>query len=75
MSETLDLLMFACACLFLMSGYPVAFTLAGTALIFGLIGHYFGIFDTDVRKVCICKPCPRSNFNVGKVCSTEVCST
>jgi TRAP-type mannitol/chloroaromatic compound transport system permease large subunit len=46
MSETLDLLMFACACLFLMSGYPVAFTLAGTALIFGLIGHYFGIFDT-----------------------------
>ncbi len=46
MSETLDLLMFACACLFLMSGYPVAFTLAGTALIFGLIGHYFDIFDT-----------------------------
>jgi tripartite ATP-independent transporter DctM subunit len=29
----------------LMLGFPVAFTLAGTSLIFGLIGMWFGVFD------------------------------
>lgn len=29
----------------LMLGFPVAFSLAGTSLIFGLIGIYFGVFD------------------------------
>ncbi|MDC0147682.1 TRAP transporter large permease subunit [Alphaproteobacteria bacterium] len=45
MNEALDLLMFACACLLLMAGFPVAFTLAGTALGFGVLGHYAGVFD------------------------------
>jgi TRAP-type mannitol/chloroaromatic compound transport system permease large subunit len=45
MSEALDLLMFASACLLLMSGFPVAFTLAGTALLFGFVGQAAGVFD------------------------------
>ncbi|MDA0366809.1 MAG: TRAP transporter large permease subunit [Proteobacteria bacterium] len=45
MKETLDILMFLVAIVFLMAGFPVAFTLAGTALIFGLIGFAIGVFD------------------------------
>ena len=45
MSAHLDLLMFAAACLVLLMGFPVAFTLAGVALAFGLIGQSLNIFD------------------------------
>lgn len=45
LGESLDLLMFAAACLLLLAGYPVAFTLAGVALIFAGIGVALGIFD------------------------------
>ena len=45
MSAYLDLLMFAAACLVLLMGFPVAFTLAGVALAFGLIGQGLDIFD------------------------------
>lgn len=45
MSLHLDLLLFAVTCLALMSGFPVAFTLAGMGLIFGLIGLSVGAFD------------------------------
>ena len=45
MSAHLDLLMFAAACLVLLMGFPVAFTLAGVALAFGLIGQSLDIFD------------------------------
>ena len=45
MIEVLDLIMFAAACALLMAGFPVAFTLAGTALAFGFAGHYFDVFD------------------------------
>ncbi|MEM1140741.1 MAG: TRAP transporter large permease subunit, partial [Pseudomonadota bacterium] len=38
----LDLLMFATACVFLLAGFPVAFTLAGTALIFMALGILLG---------------------------------
>ncbi len=38
--------MFAVVCLVLLLGYPVAFTLAGTALMFAFGGMLFGIFDT-----------------------------
>jgi len=44
-AQGLDLLMFAVACVLLLLGFPVAFTLAGTALIFALIGAGFGVFD------------------------------
>lgn len=38
--------MFLGVCLFLLLGYPVAFTLAGTALLFAFIGEVVGLFDT-----------------------------
>lgn len=41
----IPLIMFAIACLVLLLGYPVAFSLAGTALIFALVGQFFGHFD------------------------------
>jgi tripartite ATP-independent transporter DctM subunit len=43
--DYLPLLMFAVVCLVLLLGYPVAFTLAGTALIFAGIGTALSIFD------------------------------
>lgn len=46
MAEALDLLMFAAACALLMAGFPVAFTLAGVAILFGFIGIQFDVFDT-----------------------------
>ena len=41
MIEYLDLLMFAAAILVLLLGFPVAFSLAGVAIIFALLGDYF----------------------------------
>jgi tripartite ATP-independent transporter DctM subunit len=43
--EWLGLLMFVGFFLILMSGYPVAFSFAGTAIVFGLIGIIFGDFN------------------------------
>ncbi len=43
--EILALAMFAATIFAVLIGYPVAFTLAGTALIFSLVGHLFGAFD------------------------------
>ncbi len=45
MVELIPLLMFLAICLTLMAGYPVALTLAGTALLFALGGELFGLFD------------------------------
>ena len=45
LGEILSLVMFATACGVLLLGFPVAFTLAGVALIFAFIGLGFGIFD------------------------------
>ncbi|GAC19034.1 TRAP transporter large permease [Paraglaciecola arctica] len=45
--EYLSLLMFLAVCLVLLLGYPVAYSLAGTALIFAGIGAFFGVFDTS----------------------------
>ena len=44
--EWFALLLFASVFILLLSGYPVAFTLAGTALIFAGIGSYFDVFDS-----------------------------
>ena len=44
MFEYLDLLMFAVAILALILGFPVAFTLAGVAIIFALIGDHLEVF-------------------------------
>lgn len=43
--EILAALMFFGVIGFLMLGFPVAFTLAGTSLIFALVGLWFGVFD------------------------------
>ena len=41
----LDILMFVAAIILLMTGFPVAFTLAGVGLIFAGLGVLFGVFD------------------------------
>ncbi len=43
--EILSLVLFLVVCLFLLSGYPVALTLAGTSLVFAGIGIFFDVFD------------------------------
>lgn len=43
--EVLAVLMFFGIIAVLMLGYPVAFSLAGTSLIFGVIGYWLGAFD------------------------------
>ena len=45
MADLIPFLMFLVACLVLMAGYPVAFSLAGTALIFAMVGAVTGHFD------------------------------
>ncbi|HAD08892.1 MAG TPA: C4-dicarboxylate ABC transporter [Porticoccaceae bacterium] len=45
MLEFMPLWMFLAVCLVIMLGYPVAFSLAGTALIFAAIGSALGVFD------------------------------
>ena len=51
MREWLDLLMFVALCGFILLGFPVSFTLAGTALMFALLGMAFGVFDPDFLGV------------------------
>ncbi len=43
--EIFALIMFASTCLFLIGGFPVAFTLGGSALLFGIVGWFIGAFD------------------------------
>ncbi len=43
--EWIALLMFVVVCVVLMAGYPVAFTLGGTALLFAFAGILTGVFD------------------------------
>ena len=45
LSEGLDVGMFVVACVVLLAGFPVAFTLAGTAIAFAVIGWSLGVFD------------------------------
>ncbi len=45
LGEILSLVMFATACVVLLMGFPVAFSLAGTAFAFALLGNALGIFD------------------------------
>jgi tripartite ATP-independent transporter DctM subunit len=46
MAELIPLLLFLVVCMVLMAGYPVAFSLAGTALGFAFLGELSGNFDT-----------------------------
>jgi len=45
MADTLIIAMFAGTCIFLMLGFPVAFTLSGSALIFAGLGMLFDVFS------------------------------
>jgi tripartite ATP-independent transporter DctM subunit len=45
MAEIIPFLMFVTVCLVLMAGYPVALSLAGTALLFAAVGSLTGHFD------------------------------
>lgn len=45
MADFIPLIMFAVVCIVLLAGFPVAFSLAGTALIFAGIGSLTGYFD------------------------------
>lgn len=46
--DLLNIAMFVSACGFLLAGFPVAFTLAGTGIIFAAIGSLFGLFSFDL---------------------------
>ncbi|MGQ9424761.1 TRAP transporter large permease [Gilvimarinus sp. F26214L] len=51
MIELIPLLLFFCVCGFLMFGYPVAFTLGGTALLFAGLGIITGTFHPNLLFV------------------------
>ncbi len=44
----LTLTMFLVTCVFLLAGFPVALTLAGSALLFGLMSILLGVFDFSI---------------------------
>lgn len=50
MIELIPLFLFAAICVFLVLGYPVAFTLAGVSLIAAGLGIVGGIFDANLLK-------------------------
>ena len=51
MMEALPLIMFAVLTVLLMIGFPVAFTLMGTALCFGLIGFGWNFFNLLTLRI------------------------
>ncbi|MFN0024389.1 MAG: TRAP transporter large permease subunit [Parvularculaceae bacterium] len=46
----LDIAMIVTLCVLILAGYPVAFSLAGTALLFAFLGLSFGVFDIAYLK-------------------------
>ena len=48
--EIIPILLIALICMALIVGYPVAFTLAGTSILFALLGIVFGFFDANLFK-------------------------
>jgi tripartite ATP-independent transporter DctM subunit len=59
--------MFAATVFFILRGYPVAFTLAGTALIFALGGHIvnqLGIFDFSIFNVRLLRSLATRYFGI-----------
>ncbi|MEM0930681.1 MAG: TRAP transporter large permease subunit, partial [Pseudomonadota bacterium] len=58
----LDIAMVIALCALILSGFPVAFTLAGTALLFALIGLAMGVLDVTF----ITEPYPIRIFGIIK---------
>ena len=50
MTDFIPLLMFTTVCIVLMAGYPVAFSLAGVALLFAGVGSLVGSFDLTLMS-------------------------
>lgn len=48
MSEYLDLIMFAALIAAVLSGFPVAFSIAGTAVVFAFLGWFVGAMDISL---------------------------
>ena len=46
-AQILSICMFATTFIFLLFGFPVAFTLAGTAILFALTASFFGFLSPD----------------------------
>lgn len=46
----LDVAMIVMLCILILAGYPVAFSLAGTALFFAVLGLAFGVFDVGFLR-------------------------
>ncbi len=51
LAEILALTMFAIFIGLILTGYPVAFSFAGTAIVFSILGHVTGTFDPDLLKL------------------------
>ena len=45
LAESLAILLLVAVCGFMLMGFPVAFTLAGAAVLFALLGNLLGVFD------------------------------
>jgi TRAP-type mannitol/chloroaromatic compound transport system permease large subunit len=46
--------MFAGVFALLMLGYPVAFSLVGTAILMAALGSFLGVFDSTCSRRCRC---------------------
>ena len=49
--EWIAVVMFVLFLFLILSGYPVAFSFAGTAIVFGAIGYSLGAFDENLLKL------------------------
>lgn len=50
LEDLLGPLMFLGALIFIFTGFPVAFSLGGTALVFGALGIHYGFFDLKLMQ-------------------------
>ena len=51
MQEWMAIIMFVTVCVVILAGYPVAFSLGGTALLFAGVGIFFDLFDSVFLEV------------------------
>ena len=63
MYEWLAIVMFVLFLILILSGYPVAFSFAGTAIAFGALGLALGAFDLNLLKLLPVKRCKAEIFS------------
>ena len=71
MLELIPFIMFLTVCLVLLAGYPVAFSLAGTAIVFALFGTLGGVFDLVFASIAQSPVWHYGKYHVD--CGTPVC--